>query len=857
MLRPPRPIAKDGPRAHRPRTRPVPRRVCRVYGREGSFRPGGALWPDSPSLMRILKTSPFTDGGSGDEIPAVLWEHRSMDQRRRGRPPHSDILTPGEQRVLEELRRGGTNAEIAERLGIGRETVKTHISRMLQKLGLETRRELAAWRPERSGLGGWVRAALLPGGGLASPGQLAAWAGAAVVGVVGTAAVALAIVAMSQPPQPSPAGTDAPAVAPPAVPGGAPPTEAPTPTPGPLPTAMSSQAPTASPTVVDATTAAPAPIPLQPTAGIPEPSSVTPPLLESSPLLNAPPGVYTALTVGGQHVCALTDTDEAVCWGLADGAVQETPPGAYASITAGEDDTCAITHGGEIVCWDSRGKPIDGSRFDPSRDAPPGPHAALDMTAHHACAVTAGGEAVCWSWEGAWSVLPDPPAGRYASVSVGFFTEVGSSAVTACAATADGDVVCWQDAHAGGSPPPVERYVGDFGHVRVWRKGFCAVTASGEVVFGARGSVREGCGEFRPGGSSGYVGISAGRRHVCAVTEAGAAECATHGSWWAGRETVLIPPDRAGTVPYTAIGVGDRGACALVESGAAVCWRDVENRLRAPDPAARRYVAVSDGYGHTCALTDSGEAVCWGWNNFGQAEPPPGRYTAIRAAETSTCAVTEAGDALCWGFDYSNVFASGPYRAIATSSRSGCAVTEAGEAMCLQRYPSHGPVVARPGPFSDIHVNWWSGDICALGESGEAACWRSDGGEALVPPPGLYVDLSVNGGSACGVTTGGDVVCWRETGSWSPELPEGDYADVSTGGRHGCALTDAGEARCWGSFDASSKEGGVDHGPADPPPGRYSAISSGLHRACAVTQAGEVACWGDADYGERPEYYLY
>ena len=52
-----------------------------------------------------------------------------MDHRRLGRPPHPEILTPAEQRVLAELRRGGTNAEIAERLGIGRETVKTHIPR--------------------------------------------------------------------------------------------------------------------------------------------------------------------------------------------------------------------------------------------------------------------------------------------------------------------------------------------------------------------------------------------------------------------------------------------------------------------------------------------------------------------------------------------------------------------------------------------------------------------------------------------------------------------------------------------------------------------------------------------------------
>ena len=35
---------------------------------------------------------------------------------RRGRPPHPGVLTPAEWRVLEELREGRTNAEIAVRL---------------------------------------------------------------------------------------------------------------------------------------------------------------------------------------------------------------------------------------------------------------------------------------------------------------------------------------------------------------------------------------------------------------------------------------------------------------------------------------------------------------------------------------------------------------------------------------------------------------------------------------------------------------------------------------------------------------------------------------------------------------------
>ncbi|MCY3647036.1 MAG: helix-turn-helix transcriptional regulator [Chloroflexi bacterium] len=84
-----------------------------------------------------------------------------MPERRRGRPPHPDLLTPAERRVLEELRKGGTNAEIAVRIGIGPETVKTHISSMLAKLELKDRQQLAAWREEDAPRRRWLLAPFL------------------------------------------------------------------------------------------------------------------------------------------------------------------------------------------------------------------------------------------------------------------------------------------------------------------------------------------------------------------------------------------------------------------------------------------------------------------------------------------------------------------------------------------------------------------------------------------------------------------------------------------------------------------------------------------------------------------------
>ena len=68
--------------------------------------------------------------------------------KTRGRPPHPEILTLRQQDVLALIRRGLTNDEIAEQLGISSDGVKFHVSEILRRLGVETRHEAAAWQPQ-------------------------------------------------------------------------------------------------------------------------------------------------------------------------------------------------------------------------------------------------------------------------------------------------------------------------------------------------------------------------------------------------------------------------------------------------------------------------------------------------------------------------------------------------------------------------------------------------------------------------------------------------------------------------------------------------------------------------------------
>lgn len=63
----------------------------------------------------------------------------------RGRPPHDDLLTPAEWRVVEFVRHGLTNREIAERQGVSLDAVKFHVANALAKLGFASRSELRLW----------------------------------------------------------------------------------------------------------------------------------------------------------------------------------------------------------------------------------------------------------------------------------------------------------------------------------------------------------------------------------------------------------------------------------------------------------------------------------------------------------------------------------------------------------------------------------------------------------------------------------------------------------------------------------------------------------------------------------------
>ena len=100
-------------------------------------------------LLKDVGPEQLTEGirivASGDALLAPTVTRRLIDElvaarRRRATPPPAlDSLTPREREVLQLVAQGLSNVEIAELLVVEETTVKTHVSRLLAKLGLRDR----------------------------------------------------------------------------------------------------------------------------------------------------------------------------------------------------------------------------------------------------------------------------------------------------------------------------------------------------------------------------------------------------------------------------------------------------------------------------------------------------------------------------------------------------------------------------------------------------------------------------------------------------------------------------------------------------------------------------------------------
>jgi len=101
----------------------------------------GFLLKDAPEERLITAIRVVADGGSlfAPSVTRRLIEEFSRRRASTAPPEALGSLTERETEVLTQLARGLSNAEIATELFVTENTVKTHVARLLMKLGLRDR----------------------------------------------------------------------------------------------------------------------------------------------------------------------------------------------------------------------------------------------------------------------------------------------------------------------------------------------------------------------------------------------------------------------------------------------------------------------------------------------------------------------------------------------------------------------------------------------------------------------------------------------------------------------------------------------------------------------------------------------
>ena len=101
----------------------------------------GFLLKDAPAtqLVHAIRVAAGGDALLAPSVTRRLIARFAEDHAPTARPQLPADLTPRETEVLTLLAEGLSNAEIAERLFVGEATVKTHVARVLTKLGVRDR----------------------------------------------------------------------------------------------------------------------------------------------------------------------------------------------------------------------------------------------------------------------------------------------------------------------------------------------------------------------------------------------------------------------------------------------------------------------------------------------------------------------------------------------------------------------------------------------------------------------------------------------------------------------------------------------------------------------------------------------
>lgn len=375
-----------------------------------------------------------------------------------------------------------------------------------------------------------------------------------------------------------------------------------------------------------------------------------------------PPTVLVEVAAGGGHACSLTSDGRVLCWGLSDSgqlgdgtmtgdtaqpaprevcadAACVAPLSNAVQLTAGTHHVCVVTNSGAAMCW---GDNAFGQLGDESEDDRAAPQvvvglaqdvAAIEAGAFHTCAVTTAGGVLCWGSNVSSQLGDGTNVSRSAPTQV-IGLESGISAIAmggyhTCALTDGAAVLCWGDGLHG--------QIGD---------GDTQNRTEPVAVSGLQSSV---------------VALTGGLWHTCALTDDGAATCwGRNNAGQVGDGTTTNRTTPVGVTGLTgsvaAIDGGSDYTCAALTAGGARCWGDNTFGQLGDGATTERHApaevlqldgvlaSISAGEWHTCALAGANEVSCWGMNLWGQlgTEDVPDQCESERFPEPVPCQSTPA-----------------------------------------------------------------------------------------------------------------------------------------------------------------------------------------------------------------------
>jgi alpha-tubulin suppressor-like RCC1 family protein len=300
--------------------------------------------------------------------------------------------------------------------------------------------------------------------------------------------------------------------------------------------------------------------------------------------------VFSVVSTGGAHACALAVVGDVYCWGDGQfGQVGITPL----------PDTCA--------------SPPAGCAKAPVLVAT-GPFTQVSTGDSHSCAVASGGVVYCWGYgaygrlgSGGASNQPVPEAVQDTNI----FYRVAAGGSYTCALAVDSLAYCWGYNHLG--------------------------------QLGTSSQATELLPTPVAGGHK-FVQISAGIAHTCAITPQGEAWCwgggelgtstarEDCGGYPCNTQPVLV----AGGLVFTEVEAGHGFTCGVTTT-ASYCWGEAPGLAApatAPVPFGTLGTAGGDpfihfgaGYDHACGITQSLDTYCWGSDYHGKLGDGPGMDT--------------------------------------------------------------------------------------------------------------------------------------------------------------------------------------------------------------------------------------